>query len=156
MPARVTTGLIPIRFSGGNPTLRLYVTSFAGRSQAIGYQVAWVQPEGTKAPLHEGTLTVGPRRTSILSFDNVQGRTVEVNLDIPHPGVKPTVAVVGTFLADGAEQILALVSPDGFVLRDPAVAPGLSPNARDRVRVVSSRHTVTRMSRPRRRQAMAI
>lgn len=116
MEAHITTGLIPVRFSGGTPSLRLAVSSFSENTFDLRYRVNWVQPEGRKTPLHEGVLMVGPQRTAAVTFNGIQGRTVEVNLNLPHPSLKPTVTLIGTFAADAAETILAFVSPDDFTL----------------------------------------
>lgn len=152
MPRHVTTGLFPVHFSGGTPRVRLFVTSFVDRMHMVPFALRWVQPDGTKATLHEGVLTVAPRRTIHVDFDDVQGRTVEVNFDIPHPAVKPTVAVVGTFLADGAEEILLFVSPDEFMLpaevRARSVRTSRTESARN---IVPTRRTARAQARRRAR-----
>lgn len=142
MAALITTGLFPVQFSGGVPSVRIYITSFTDKAQVVPYQVKWVQPNGTKSPLHQGMLTVAPRRTASVSFDDVQGRTVEVVLDIPDPGLKPTVALVGTFIADGAETILLFVSPDEFRQHGESAAPEVIPQREETVRAMFSSRKV--------------
>lgn len=153
MIALVTTGLFSVQFSGGTPSVHIYISSFVGRMHIVPYQVNWIQPDGAKSPLHQGVLPVAPRRTATVSFSDVQGRTLEVNLDIPDPGLKPTVALIGTFLADGAEEILLFVSPDEFMRRDDSVAPEVGPPRRDSVRAIFSSRKVAGPQGPRRTRA---
>lgn len=119
MRTKWTTGLLPVLFSGGEASLRLAVSSEADRPQTVRFTVRWVRPSGIKALLHDGVLTVGPGETAGRVFDDVAGRTVEVNLHLPHPGLVPSVAVVGTFQADGAEAVLAWAGPGRAGVRSP-------------------------------------
>lgn len=118
MTTIVTTGLFNVQFAGGTPTVRLYISNFARQTYEVAYRVQCVQSDGSKGTLASGTQTVAGQSVALIITDDVQGQTVEVLVELPSRAVKSTVALVGTYAADGADEILLFVSPSEFVVRN--------------------------------------
>lgn len=111
---RVTSGLFPVEFAGNGATLYLFVSSFHHEPHTVPVQVVELLPQGTKTPLREGQVPVAPFEAGRATFDGLDGRTVEVILDLPDPALKPSLSLVGTFAADGAQETLLWIPPGGF------------------------------------------
>src|SRR5690606_21928317 len=113
----LTSGLFPVHFSGNGTTLHLLVSSFQTQSATVPFRVNVLQDDGSKAALREGELPVPGGQTGRVAIDGVDGRTLEVQLDPPTEALAPSLALVGTFAADGAESTLVWISPREFVPR---------------------------------------
>lgn len=117
MTRLLTTGWFPAHFSGNGTTLYLLVSSFQTQTAVVPYRVNVLQADGSQSTLQEGEFAVPGGQTGRVAIDGVDGRTLEVELRLPSDGLAPSLALVGTFAADGAESTLVWVSPRGFVPR---------------------------------------
>jgi len=120
----VTTGIfrVPDAPAAAGPSLQIAVTSFltADIEAEATYVVNRIEADGTKTPIREGTLVVrgpGGSDRAVLKVWEVKGQFVEVNMDLPFAGLKPSVAVVMGFLEDEGEELVLWISPADFADR---------------------------------------
>lgn len=134
----VTTGLFPVPNvpAASGAGVVIFLSSFQDEDTQVAWSVYEARPDGTKERLRGGNARIGGQGAEriFLRPRDVEGRVIEVNMTLPSRAIRPSVAVVQSFLTDRTQRTLLLLGPSDFALRRTARFGGDRPWGRRRLR----------------------
>lgn len=119
--SRITSGLFPVDVSRGEfaPPFRyqviLLVSNFSNAPGQVMYELNWAREIfEAKTQLHQGDVIIEPGTGARIVFDDVAGKTIEVNLTVQGEGLVPSLAVLRVDPSDQSTELIMLISAQDF------------------------------------------
>lgn len=117
---RLTSGAFPVPNTpaAAGASLQLFFSSFQDAAADVAWAVHRVEDGGRRVRVGGGTVRVAGRgvETVALRPGEVEGRVVEVNVELPSRAVVPTAAVVVHFLTDASRELALWIAPAEFAV----------------------------------------